>query len=141
MKSITFSAAVAAAGLCWGAPAAAQVVMSATNICEIVPGGGSINTVRLNLFSLSDVSLEYTFRKQPTGPSYQFPGVTPTSTSTIRKFAVPEGTYKLSYKSPNSSAVGVYGQNVVVKPFQLQGQTCVFVNVRNRAAIASSPRN
>ena len=141
MKSITLSAAIAAAGLCWGAPAAAQVVTSVTNICEIAPGGGSINTVRLNLFSFSDVALEYTFRKQPTGPSYQFPGVTPTSTSTIRKFAVPEGTYKLSYKAPNNSAVGVYGQNVVVKPYQLQGQTCVFVSIRNRADIASSPRN
>ena len=141
MKSITLSAAVAAAALCWGAPALAQVVTSATNICEVAPGGGSINTVRLNLFSFADVSLEYTFRKQPTGPSYQFPGVTPTSTSTIRKFAVPEGTYKLSYKAPNNSAVGVYGPNVVVKPFQLKGQTCVFVNVLNRADIASSPRN
>lgn len=141
MKPITLLSAIAAAGLCWGSAASAQVVTSAVNICEIAPGGGSINTVRLNLFSFADVNLEYTFRKQPTGPTYQFPGVTPASTSTIRKFALPEGTYKLSYKAPNNSAVGVYGQNVVVKPFQLQGQTCVFINVRNRADIASSPRN
>ncbi|MDO8380315.1 hypothetical protein [Phenylobacterium sp.] len=141
MKPITLLSAIAAAGLCWAPAASAQVVTSAVNICEIAPGGGSINTVRLNLFSFSDVSLEYTFRKQPTGPTYQFPSVTPTSTSTIRKFAVPEGTYKLSYKSPNNPAIGVYGQNIVVRPFQLQGQTCVFINPRNRADIAGPPRN
>ncbi|MES2344129.1 MAG: hypothetical protein V4597_20880 [Pseudomonadota bacterium] len=141
MKRVTLLSAIAAAGLCWGPSASAQVVTSAVNICEIAPGGGSINTVRLSLFSFSDVSLEYTFRKQPTGPTYQFPSITPTSTSTIRKFAVPEGTYKLSFKAPNNPAVGVYGQNIVVKPFQLQGQTCVFINPRNRAETAGPPRN
>lgn len=140
MKRVMLLSAIAA-GLCWGPSASAQVVTSAVNICEIAPGGGSINTVRLNLFSFSDVSLEYSFRKQPTGPTYQFPAITPTNTSAVRKFALPEGTYKLSYKAPNNPPVGVYGQNIVVKPFQLQGQTCVFISPRNRADIAGPPHN
>lgn len=141
MKPITLLSAIAAAGLCWAPAASAQVVTSAVNICEIAPSGGSINTVRLNLFSFSYVNLEYTFRKQPTGPTYQFPAITATNTSAVRKFALPEGTYKLSYKAPNNPAVGVYGQNIVVRPFQLQGQTCIFIDPRNRADIAGPPHN
>ena len=120
--------AAIAAGLALAGAAEAQVVTSATNICEIAPGGGGVYTVKLNLFSFADVGLEYTFRKQPNGPATMFPAAPLNGTGTVRKFQLPEGTYKLTFKHPNSSAIGTYGQNILVRSYRIVGQTCVLIS-------------
>ncbi|MDO8802621.1 hypothetical protein [Phenylobacterium sp.] len=124
--------AATAAGLALAGSADAQVVTSATNICEIAPGGGGVYTVKLNLFSFADVGLEYTFRKQPSGPATMFPAAPLNSTGTVRKFQLPEGTYKLTFKHPNSAPIGTYAQNIVVRPYRVVGQTCVLISPRDK---------
>lgn len=89
------------------------------------------NTVEVETLSLN--TYEYTFRRLPGGPVYVFSGIAnPTSINRIRGFDVPYGTYRLTYKLPNASPVGVYGPNVVIRPHQMINGTCVAIDPRSR---------
>lgn len=121
-------AAVFAAGLSAAGAADAQIVSSVVNICEV--SNGLANTVELRFFQ-SNAFFEYRFQTLPNGQNHVFPA-TAFSIAKSRKFPLPAGTYKLSFKSPGQPAIGVYGQNIVVPPFQVSGQTCVVLKPSDR---------
>ena len=58
----------------------------------------------------------------------------PTSINRTRQFVVPSGSYRLTYRLPNSTPVGVYGQNVIIRPHHMVGGACVPTDFRNRGA-------
>jgi len=123
--------AVVAAALAFAGPAQANVTV-VRNSCA-APNTVEIVTLSLNTY-------EYTFQRLPSGPSYIFAGiVNPTSINRIRQFVVPSGTYRLTYRLPNSTPVGVYGQNVVILPHNMVGGACVPVDPRTRSASPTSP--
>ena len=118
-------AGVAAATMVLSGAAQAQVVQSATQICERDPTTGAWNTVKLRFFHFSDVYLNFAFTRQPSGPVTPFGTITPTNTGPERRFALPAGTYKLKYKQPSSTTYAAYpGADIVVRPFVITGQTC-----------------
>lgn len=89
------------------------------------------NTVEIETLSIN--TFEYTFRRFPSGPVYVFPGIpNPTSINRTRRFEVTYGTYRLTYKLPNSTPVGVYGPNVVIRPHQMINGACVAIDPRSR---------
>ena len=91
------------------------------------------NTVEVVTLSLN--TYEYTFQRLPSGPSYVFAGIAnPTSINRTRQFVVPSGSYRLTYRLPNSTPVGVYGQNVIIRPHHMVGGACVPTDFRNRGA-------
>ncbi|MCR5879657.1 hypothetical protein [Phenylobacterium sp. J367] len=96
------------------APVFAQIA-GVDSICEVTPGG--VNTVRVRLMSLTN--LDYTFRRG--GTQYVFPSLG--LSSAPRTFALPAGTYTLTYKHPNSTPVGTFPSPVVVKPFAVTGES------------------
>ena len=119
------AAGVAAASIALSGPAEAQVVLSATQICERDAASGAWNTVKLRLFSFGDVYLNFAFTRQPSGPVIPFGTISPTNTAAERKFALPAGTYKLKYKLSSSTNYSAYpGPDIVVRPFVITGQTC-----------------
>ena len=122
---IIAAAGVAAASMALSGAAEAQVVLSATQICERDAASGAWNTVKLRLFSFGDVYLNFAFTRQPSGPVTPFGTISPTNTAAERKFALPAGTYKLKYKLPSSTTYVAYpGPDIVVRPFVITGQTC-----------------
>ena len=120
------SIGVIAAVLAFAGPAQADITV-VRNSCA------SPNTVEVVTMSLN--TYEYTFQQLPSGPSYVFAGiVNPTSINRTRQFVVPSGSYRLTYRLPNSTPVGVYGQNVVIRPHHMVRGTCVPIDIRNRGA-------
>lgn len=80
-------------------------------------------------------TFEYTFERIPNGPNYIFAGTT--TTSHTRR--VPPGSYRLTYRIPNTTPVGVHGQNVVIRPHHLVGGVCVPIDPRTRRAMPVAP--
>lgn len=109
-------AALALALCVLAAPAHAQIA-GVDSICEVTPGG--VNTVRVRVMSLT--SLDHTFRQG--GMQYVFPSTGPSSAP--RSFALPAGTYTLTFKHPNSTPTGTYPNPVVVKPYTVANGACV----------------
>ncbi|WP_426042656.1 hypothetical protein [Brevundimonas sp. TWP2-3-4b1] len=94
----------------------------------------------VEVVSMSINTFEYTFERLPNGPNYIFAGiVNPTSTSHTRRFVVPSGSYRLTYRLPNSTPVGAYGQNVVIRPHHRVGGVCVPIDPRTRRAAPVAP--
>lgn len=118
---LAFATAAAFAG-----PASAQVITQVKPICEVTPHG--VETVEVRLMSY--LMLEYAFKRLPNGPIHLFPA---TTLSVSRKFVLVAGSYQLSVKHPNSPAVSVYNQPVVVKPYQVSGTQCIYLDPFNRA--------
>lgn len=125
------SAAIVVAGLSIANTASAYVT-SVENICEITPNG--VNTVNVKLFSSG--MYQYIFQNIPTSQIHSFPS---TTISMGRKFALPAGTYKLTYVGPNATTGTVYNNNIVVKPYQVVGSRCVFLRPLDKAEAVRRP--
>ena len=119
---------VMAAILAVAGPANADITV-VRNSCN-APDTVEVVTMSMNTF-------EYTFERIPNGPNYVFAGAT--STSHTRRFVVPSGTYRLTYRVPDTTPVGVYGQNVVIRPHHLVGGACVPIDPRTRRARPVAP--
>lgn len=115
-----------------GSPAPANVSV-VRNSC-VAP-----NTVEL--VTLSGLNtLEYTFQRLPNGPNFVFPGIAnPTSLNNPRRFVLPNGTYRLTFRHPNTTPIGVWPQNVVIQPHHIVGGTCVPTDPRTRPGLPTSP--
>ncbi len=118
---IILSTAVLAAGLSFAGAAAAGYVSNVTNICVVTP----VDVKTVNVGLVGNDLFEYSFQTLPSGPVHIFVSATMFSS---RKFALPAGAYKLTYKQPSNPMVFVYNQNVVVKPYQVAAGRCVFLN-------------
>lgn len=115
-----------------GSPAPANVSV-VRNSC-VAP-----NTVEL--VTLSGLNtLEYTFQRLPNGPNFVFAGIAnPTSLNNPRRFVLPNGTYRLTFRHPNTTPIGVWPQNVVIQPHHIVGGTCVPIDPRTRPGLPTSP--
>ncbi|MDP1632747.1 MAG: hypothetical protein Q8L66_15130 [Caulobacter sp.] len=132
-RPVMLLAALALAAL--AGPASASVT-TVTNVCDSATGA---NTVRVVTLSLN--TLEYSFRKLPNGPVTVFPGiVNPTSTSSTRLFALPAGTYRLTYRMPTAAPIGTWAPDVVVQPYEIIRGVCVRTDVRQRARPVEGPK-
>lgn len=110
--------AALAAGLLLSSPASAQVTL-VTNLC------GGPNSVRVVTFPIN--TYEYFFQSLTGGPVYQFSGIPiPTSISHTRDFNLPVGRYRLTFRIPNTTPIGTYGPDVVVKPYRIVNGICLF---------------
>ena len=128
MRTVRYIGAIACAMALAGSAQASVTIVR--NSCA-APNTVEVVTLSLNTY-------EYTFRRFPNGPVYIFPGITnPNSTNQTRAFAVPYGTYRLTYRLPSSTPVGVYGPNVVLRPHQMIGGTCVAVDPRSGRSLTA----
>lgn len=122
---------VMAAVLAFAGPAQANVT-AVRNSCA-APNTVEVVTLSINIY-------EYTFQRLPSGPIYIFAGiVNPTSSSAIRQFPMPSGSYRLTYRQPNTTPVGVWGQNVIIRPHHMVGGACVPIDSRTRSASPTAP--
>ena len=119
------AAAAFVAALATGGGANAQLI-AVDNICE--PAGGQVNTVNVRLMSLG--LFEYSFRRVSDGQVTVFAA---TTAAWNRKFALAPGSYKLSFKHPNSTPVGTWANTVLVRDYRLVGGTCVLVSPLDKA--------
>lgn len=116
--------ALLALGLVLAGPASATVT-TVTNICD------GVNTVRVVSLALNNY--EYFFQTLPSGAVHHFNGIlVPTSTSKVRLFNLPAGRYRMTYKLPNSTPIGTYGPDVVVRPFSVVNGMCVYTDTTRR---------
>lgn len=119
------------AGLALAGPASATVTVAA-NICE------GVNTVRV--VTLGQNTYEYFFQTLPGGPIVHFAGITnPTSATHTRKFPLPAGRYRLTFKIPNTAPVGSYAPDVVIRPYTVVNGICAFTDPRNVARPVGGP--
>lgn len=126
-------AAALALGLTAAGQASAQVI-GVDNICEPIMGG--VNTVNVKLMSPS--LFDYMF-KRTDGQVFNFAA---TTAGWNRKFALPAGTYKLTFKHPNTVPIGSYAPNILVKEYRMVGSNCVFVSPLDKAQkVQGTPRN
>jgi hypothetical protein len=125
MKLGMMASVAVAAGLGLAGPAAAQII-GVDNICE--PTGGAVNTVNVKLMSPS--LFDYMFKRSSDGQIYNYPA---TTAAWNRKFALPAGTYKLTFKHPNSTPIGSYAPNILVKDYKIVGGNCLFVSPLDKA--------
>ena len=97
------------------------------------------NTVEVQTLSSGHI-FEYTFQRLPNGPSFIFAGIvnTPPNSST-RRFVLPNGTYRLTYRYPNTTPIGVWPQNVVIRPHHMVGGACVPIDSRTRPGLPTTP--
>lgn len=118
---------------------AAALAVLATLMGFPGPASANVSVVRnscvapstVEIVTLSNNTYEYTFQQLPHGTAFVFAGiVNPTSTSYIRRFEVPPGSYRLTFRHPNTVPVGVYSQRVVIRPHHMVGGACVPVDSR-----------
>lgn len=119
------------AALALSSPAQANVV-AVRNSC-VAPNTVEVVTLSVNTF-------EYTFQRLPNGPNLIFAGiVNPTSSSNTRRFVLPNGTYRLTYRNPNTTPIGVWGPNIVIRPHHMVGGACVPIDPRTRRGSPTAP--
>lgn len=107
------------------APAHAQIA-GVDSICEVTPGG--VNTVRVRPMSLTN--LDYMFRQG--GTQYVFASTG--ASGQPRSFALPAGTYTLTFKHPNTTPVGTWPNPVLVRPFTVASGACVFTPIEKQVS-------
>lgn len=125
MNKSGIAAAVFVATLAAAGGASAQII-AVDNICE--PAGGQVNTVNVRL--MSPGLFEYSFRRVADGQVTVFSA---TTAAWNRKFALPPGSYKLTFKHPNTVPVGTWANTILVKDYRLAGGACVFVSPLDKA--------
>lgn len=116
-----------------------RIILAAALTVFAGPAAANVSVVRnscvapysVEIVTLSTNTYEYTFQQLPSGTTYVFAGiVNPTSSSAVRRFDVPPGSYRLTFRHPNSVPIGVYPHNVVIRPHQMVNGACVPIDPR-----------
>lgn len=125
-----------------------RIIVAAAIVGLAGPASANVSVVRnscvapytVEIVTLSNNTYEYTFQQLPRGAAFVFAGiVNPTSNSSLRRFEVPPGSYRLTFRHPNTVPVGVYSSNVIIRPHHLVGGACVPVDPRTRRRNPTAP--
>lgn len=108
-----------------GAGGAQAQIIAVENICEIA--GAGVNTVNVKL--ISPGLFEYSFRRTSDGQITNFAA---TTAAWNRKFTLPPGSYKLSFKHPNTTPIGTWSNTVLVRDYRVVNGRCVLISPLDR---------